>query len=215
MYKIKTLKKGDLVMKKIFLTLFASFFLLVGVASASIFTLNFDASLDLEDNVFGFQAEYSLDSGSLLSTEDLLIQYTKTFDITVPGIVDAPNSAVPGIDYSAIGGDPSIDWDISVANNAATGGSNVIVGYTLGSEPLVTGTILTIDLLEDSLLLSNWALSDAFGTPGAFEEGVNFKVDFDVASNTYTVKPVPIPPALLLFGSGIIGMLGLRRKFNK
>jgi hypothetical protein len=213
MYKIKTLKKGGLVMKKIFLTLFASFFLLGGVASASIFTLNFDASLDLADSVFGFQAEYSLDSGSLLSTDDLLIQYTKRF--TGTGIVDVPNSAVPGTDLTAIGAGVNTDWDISVANNAATGGSNVIVGYTLGLEPLVTGTILTIDLLSDSLLLSNWILSDATGSPGAFIEGVNFNVDFDLASNTYTIKAVPIPSALLLFGSGILGMLGIRRKFNK
>ena len=199
-------------MKKIFLILFTSLFLLGGVANASIFTLNFDASLDLEDNVFGFQAEYSLGSGSELSTEDLLIHYTQKFDGT--GIVDVPSGAVPGTDMSLIGMDPNTDWDISVANNAATGGSNSIVGYTLGDYPLVTGTILTVEL-DDSLTLFNWTLSDATGASDAFIEGVNFNVDFDAASNTYTVKAVPIPSALLLLGGGLLGMLGIRRKMKK
>jgi hypothetical protein len=60
------------------------------------------------------------------------------------------------------------------------------------------------------------AFFDFNGTEG---ENITSMLRFDVVwegdKQVVTASAVPIPPAVLLFGSGIIGMLGLRRKLSK
>lgn len=198
-------------MKKIILTTVLSVLLMTGISSAGIVTINFDGVLDLQDSVFGFQADYNLSSGQLLEDSNLKIYYTKRFNGSA--IVDEIGKAVPGTDMSLLGMDPNTEWDISIANNEATGGSNAIVGYTLGSDPLLTGTLLTITIPESvTLNLTNWVLSDALGSATAFSEGDNFIVKFDAAIDTYTISAVPVPSSLLLLFGGICALLGINRR---
>lgn len=46
---------------------------------------------------------------------------------------------------------------------------------------------------------------------------LNFKVGTDCCnlSNTLTVNPVPVPAAVWLFGSGLLGLVGFRRRMTK
>jgi hypothetical protein len=42
-----------------------------------------------------------------------------------------------------------------------------------------------------------------------------FEANTGLTVLVHDMQTVPVPPALLLFGSGIIGLLGFRRRFNK
>ena len=50
------------------------------------------------------------------------------------------------------------------------------------------------------------------GLPSPAPFGVSTNVNADV-SVTYNYAPVPVPPTVWLLGSGLIGLVGLRRKF--
>jgi len=112
--------------------------------------------------------------------------------------------------------------------NATSAAGHVIVGNDKisGDEKALiwdveNGTRILEDLLtvEYGLDLSDWELREANdisadGTvivgwginPDGFEEGWIAEID---------PTPVPIPGAVWLLGSGLIGMVGIRRKFKK
>jgi hypothetical protein len=91
------------------------------------------------------------------------------------------------------------------------------------------GSGVTFDLFVDGTSYFNWTLpyNDTLGV--AFDQtvivGVGSTVDFVVGPNgfdTYdstalkaAISPVPEPATMLLFGSGLMGLAGLRRKFRK
>ncbi|MGD0886691.1 MAG: choice-of-anchor E domain-containing protein [Thermodesulfovibrionales bacterium] len=57
--------------------------------------------------------------------------------------------------------------------------------------------------------------SSASFTPGTLAVGGNGSVNGDVTIDyTYTAVPTPIPAAVYLFGSGLLGLVGIRRKLN-
>ena len=121
-------------------------------------------------------------------------------------------SDVAGFDFTIL-----TPEDASVANftpNLPTGWLDFSLGDLVsaldstGSGSLTTGTIGSFDL---DVTLGNWN----FGTQTAvdLEQGIDFVVLHDGAD--YTVAAIPIPGALLLFGSGLIGIVGVRRKLVK
>jgi hypothetical protein len=73
---------------------------------------------------------------------------------------------------------------------------------------LVDGILATFEY-TGTISLGNFVVANSIGDAISYE-----LIDTETPGGV-AVSPVPIPPALLLFGSGIIGMLGLRRKFNK
>ncbi|MBI5557015.1 MAG: VPLPA-CTERM sorting domain-containing protein [Deltaproteobacteria bacterium] len=197
-------------LKKLYFLAFL--FLFAGKSEAAVVTIDFDGTGILANSVYGFQVDYALSGGGSLATGDLDIYYNKKFVFApVPGVVDVPGAAVPGTDFTLVGGGISTEWDISDTGNT-------ILGYTLGASPLTTGTILTFDV-ADTFNPTSWILSDFDGNFDTFVFNDNFFANFDVASNTYTISQtevvvpsVPVPAAVWLLGAGLSGLVALRRK---
>jgi hypothetical protein len=181
---------------------------LLSIASnseAAIYYIDIDVSGILLDSVYGFQIDYDLSDGGSLSTSDLNINYTTKYQLVpAPGIVAVPDAAVPGTDMRVLGLPPTTDWDISDIGNT-------ILGYTLGDDPLVSGHILSFTTPDD-FIPTYWEFSDATGDKDTFVFGENVFVDFDAATSTFTVNAVPVPGAVWLLGSGLAGLVAMRRK---
>jgi hypothetical protein len=133
-------------------------------------------------------------------------------------IVYFDGMGLPGIgafQFDILNIDPAIDaFDDFTATLPAgwldmtNSGSKTFNSFSFSGVDLPTGQVGYFNI---DVELGNWVLGDQLAN--TLIEGV----DFQVASigTDYMVKAVPIPPALLLFGSGIIGVLGIRRRFNK
>ncbi len=181
------------------------------IVSANVVTFYFDASGDLADSVYGFQFNYELSDGSLLSNDQLHVHYTDVMTSSGPVMGDG---AVPGTDLSIFGRAPGTDWHISIMNNASTGGTNTILGYTLGDEPLESGIIFDLTIPDNiELFITETILANYNGTPGFFagkfrmgHHDHHFKVE--------PSAPVPLPPSALLLMAGLVGMATIKRKNN-
>lgn len=111
-----------------------------------------------------------------------------------------PGDIIPSSWTGIFSNSPTITW-FDFQNDAGS------------EDPLISGMLGRFD---SDVILSNFGLGVSGGI-GAPEIDREFWVNLDEISNTYTITgtPVPIPPALLLFGSGLIGLVGLRRKIKK
>lgn len=89
--------------------------------------------------------------------------------------------------------------------------TNVSASYAVFSgeaHPFTDGLICTVDLLANELGLYKLNLVDyEFGhgwTPG--------QIEVQNGSVNVNVNPIPIPSTLLLLGTGLMGLMGLRRR---
>ena len=69
--------------------------------------------------------------------------------------------------------------------------------------------VSTGDLLDGSTISSLAMNTNAFNDSGQLAFGATLT---DGTEGIYLASPVPIPPALWLFGSGLLGMIGIVRK---
>lgn len=177
-------------------------------AEAAVYYIDIDTTGILADSVYGFQVDYDLSGGGSLSTSDLNIYYMNKFQlIPTTGTVAVADAAVPGTDMSVLGSAPITTWDISDIGNT-------ILGYTLADDPLVSGHIVSFEIVDD-FMPTYWELSDATGDKDTFIFGENIFANYDASTNTYTISTspaVPIPGAVWLLGAGLSGLVALRRK---
>ena len=110
---------------------------------------------------------------------------------------------------SVLAGDFSVVWPGDWAE-MTDDSSKIVQAFSLGGSSLTTGTIG--DFTEDDpVILGSWVLGNQAGTD--LYEDTDFQVI--LTGNTYTVTAIPIPSALWLLGSGLIGIVGVRRKLVK
>lgn len=160
--------------------------LIYGQADASIVEIY--AIDDLMLDVYGFGADISAPTDAI----------TSDFTLSI-------GSGIPSPSLTSLW----VTWVASIPTLGVQSLDFLDPGAALGN-----GLILSIQSPFD-FELSNFILTDNAGT--AYSKDL-----FDIITGTnngnltYTISnPVPIPSALLLLGSGLVGMIGFRRKIKK
>ncbi|MFC1825655.1 PEP-CTERM sorting domain-containing protein [Thermodesulfobacteriota bacterium] len=131
---------------------------------------------------------------------------------TTTGLIEIANLSGP---YSMFNYSPAINNAGTVAFFAQldTGG----VGIFTGPDPISDKVIATGDLLFDSIVTN--LVFDRFGLNNggqlAFWASLANGNSVIVRVDPQVVEPIPEPTTMLLLGSGIIGLVGFRRKFRK
>jgi hypothetical protein len=104
----------------------------------------------------------------------------------------------------------TFDWNGAWFTSGRVSGSLNISGYYNGSE-IYTGTIALANP-DATWFQANWSGVDKISFHAIHNKDITRFLMDDFIINEYI--PTPIPGALLLFASGLIGFVGLRRKNN-
>jgi hypothetical protein len=88
-------------------------------------------------------------------------------------------------------------------------GGKKVQGFDLsGSSTLPSGEIGRFE--ADNVILGDWALGDQDANTLPQDEPEGYMVK--VVDGGYLITPVPIPPAILLLGGGLISLIAVRRR---
>jgi hypothetical protein len=99
-------------------------------------------------------------------------------------------------------------WNDGLQINVSGSSNGVLVGDTTVTASAYSPTWFQFNYYGiDELVFSSFGGTDVY--PAG--EGTHFVMD----NFTFNVTSVPEPSTLLLLGSGLVGLLGFRRKFNK
>ena len=188
-------------MKRLFITFFLfCLVMLMSVASyASTLTVSIDGleNLNNNDNIWSYQMEWSINTDDNLEV---------AFDEENQHLWEvAPDVFI-------------VNW-ILQCNYIEEQEKLVILAWEkdLGkNSPLVNGELFTITYSNDTnitLIMESFLLTSDRITPVTV---INEQLPITFTSNdknlNLTISAVPIPTTLLLLGSGLIGLIGLRRK---
>jgi hypothetical protein len=190
--------------KKLLLSFLLFLFLVPGYAFSYVAYFGFDESIE-----FNFLSGFQFDVVGAVPADLTLTFYRDNEQQNIDG--NLINGAFPTTQSGTI-----FPW-----TNFRTTSSIVI--YDQSSAAIIPGdgsplgSGIALSLVGDTPFnLNNFIFSSDYDSSGAFP----FQVFINQASLTseegisYTASQVPIPPALLLFGSGLIGLVGLRRKIK-
>ena len=133
--------------------------------------------------------------------------------------VDTSANAVVTLTVSQLAGSDTLQYKAGSANWADAGGSIVISPVTTGGMEqvylrLVNGTTVT----STAGNITFWGKDDANYnsiTVNWTVAGGTLALDLLVPDDKDNVAPVPIPAAVWLLGSGLLGLVGIRRRSTK
>ena len=178
-----------------------------GGANAAILTVDVDG-LDsiLPDTIWSYQINFDV-SGSF----DWYASGSVVFNTTDQHLWEAaPGFFIP-------------NWNLNSNLNLTTGQLVILADdKDFGDparSPLINGTLFSVTYPDDvslSLAFDSFLLSSDLTTPVDMFKIPSLAV-FGAGEHklTFSASPVPIPSALLLFGGGLLGLVGIRRKLKK
>ena len=188
-------------MKKVIticLILTFSLFLKVGIGQAYTTYFGFDSSFDFSHvNGFGFDIIGA-------SSDDLTLEvYYQDQDPIDIGGEKAPPAVPPMLG-------PSYPWDFFFTTNNGVPG---VTGFdsSFGNMPLKPGVVLSLTGTE-TFSLDNFILADNSDPEGIFRTPFFVQADIGEKEAAYALTTVPIPGAVWLLGSGLIGLVGFARR---
>jgi hypothetical protein len=145
--------------------------------------------------------------------------YLYTLDIDISDSVMAPDLVrkIGGVEFKVFGGDPRTNWTFELGDAVPKGGNWILESFggnysavyddwdwnDPDYKPMTTGRVVTItsdvELTFDSMVFYDFEGGDKF--PEGYFSSEGFKE-----------TPVPIPGAMMLLGSGLVGVFGLVRR---
>ncbi|MFA7012062.1 MAG: PEP-CTERM sorting domain-containing protein [Desulfobacterales bacterium] len=161
-----------------------------------------DWSIDRTDGTFTYEYTFNTDSSRALSHMDIEVSSNFTVDDILPGTTS----------YESLGYDPHAGPDLYCIkfNGSGTSFTATIVTHRMpmwGDIYLKDGN--TPEGMTYELMNSGYFLADPAGpVEGTAATGYAWLGVPDT-------KVVPVPPALFLMGSGLMGVFVMRRKINK
>ncbi len=185
-------------MKKALLVvmIFLASFSINTFAQASMLTVNVDGmALIAPDTIWTYQMIFGIEG----SADGIQVVFNET--------TQHQWEVVPGVSVT--------NWQLDSAVNP----SEVIILGTANNDgydaPLVDGELFTVTYGDDtvlSLTMESFLLSSDYETPVAFNIIPRDAVFGAGDDNVLTLSNVPIPASILLLGSGLLGLIGIRRK---
>lgn len=188
-------------MKKIIgITVGLGIFLLVATAfAAPVLWLDISATKDggdlISDNFYSLEIGESFCANIYIS--DLPTAYAMGFDVTYDAtLMEVLNAEVA-----------DLSWPFEpLAEDSGLGLINFGAGAPLGSS--VSGDDIPLGSIQFICL----APGSSDIVTGESTIGAGFFISEDIAYSSATINQVPIPSAVLLLGTGLVGLVGLRRR---
>lgn len=180
-------------MKKTKILFIVLFSLLIAISSGNAYTVYFTADHSSLDAINGFDFDVV---GATTGDLSLTIYHPSDSILSLSGAVPDQLS-------------PTYPWDIATTPTGVTA-----YDYSFGIDPLTPGVILSL-AGSSSFTLDNFVLANNDDPNGAFPYPYTIDASDITDGKVYNVASVPIPGALWLLGSGLIGMVGVRRKVGK
>lgn len=185
-------------------------------------------SMDTFDPSLGTltQVEWVIDSSIaanfIVAPSSLPIQYSFAaaigcgVAIPLAGTFGCDLGASPVKSDSRVGGTLPIGGPVGIAETISLAYVGAFTFTDPAAElPIFTGTTpIGLSLMVDTTAQAQSCIPDPFGSG---EICSNFAVGYfgdytGTLTVTYTFDPVPIPPAIWLFGTGLIGLMGVARR---